>query len=133
MSELYILPIACRNKKNFFSSKIGMIDDGSELFGTKSGDGFADLALYDDNQDGVIDENDAVFRQLKLTSFGPNGQFTMEPIANREVGAIFLTNILTLLGLESEPGRTDAIIKKTGLFLTEDRKGHLIQHLDYLV
>ena len=34
----------------------GVINDGSELFGTKSGDGFADLAAYDADGNGWIDE-----------------------------------------------------------------------------
>lgn len=42
------------------------IDDGNELFGPQSGDGFADLAHYDDNKDGKIDKQDAVFTQLKV-------------------------------------------------------------------
>lgn len=34
----------------------GEIDNGTELFGTKSGDGFADLARYDLDYNGWIDE-----------------------------------------------------------------------------
>ena len=39
----------------------GKINDGSELFGTKSGDGFGDLREYDSDGNGWIDENDDVF------------------------------------------------------------------------
>ena len=39
----------------------GKIDDGSELFGTKSGDGFADLAEYDSDGNGWIDEKGRVY------------------------------------------------------------------------
>ncbi len=44
----------------------GRLDDGNELFGTKSGNGFADLAAYDEDGNGWIDENDAVFDLLKV-------------------------------------------------------------------
>lgn len=44
----------------------GIINDGSELFGTKSGDGFRDLAAYDEDGNGWIDESDSVFNQLKV-------------------------------------------------------------------
>ncbi len=37
------------------------INDGSELFGTSSGDGFKDLATYDEDENGWIDENDSIF------------------------------------------------------------------------
>jgi hypothetical protein len=43
-------------------------DDGSELLGDINGyeNGFANLAIYDENKDGVIDEKDAVFAKLLL-------------------------------------------------------------------
>ena len=44
----------------------GVINDGSELFGTKSGDGFADLAEYDADGNGWIDENDPIFDKLLI-------------------------------------------------------------------
>ncbi|RED53824.1 hypothetical protein [Aestuariispira insulae] len=49
----------------------GRIDHGGELFGDQHGarDGLAELARFDDNQDGVIDSQDAIFDKLKL-SFG---------------------------------------------------------------
>ncbi len=50
----------------------GVINDGSELFGTstilvdgsKAGSGFEALAQYDENGDGIIDEKDAAYSQL---------------------------------------------------------------------
>ena len=44
----------------------GAVDDGSELFGDQNGarNGFEELAKFDDNGDGVIDTNDAVFDRL---------------------------------------------------------------------
>ena len=44
----------------------GEIDDGSELFGTKSGDGFKDLSEYDSDGNGWIDEADEIFDKLRL-------------------------------------------------------------------
>lgn len=44
----------------------GKINDGSELFGTSSGDGFKDLAEYDEDKNGWIDENDSIFSKLKV-------------------------------------------------------------------
>lgn len=45
-----------------------LVDDGRELFGDQEGDehGFAKLSRYDDNNDGIIDENDSVFNDLRL-------------------------------------------------------------------
>lgn len=44
----------------------GRIDNGNELFGSDTTDGFAILATYDSNGDGVIDANDSVFADLKV-------------------------------------------------------------------
>ena len=49
-------------------NKDGKINNGTELFGDQNGaaDGFAELAKFDDNQDGKIDANDVVFSALIL-------------------------------------------------------------------
>ena len=52
----------------------GLIDNGSELFGnntilkdgTKSNNGFDALADFDDNKDGKIDAEDAIYNQLEV-------------------------------------------------------------------
>lgn len=46
----------------------GKINDGRELFGDQNGakDGFEELAKYDDNLDGLIDQQDGVFSSLVL-------------------------------------------------------------------
>ena len=44
----------------------GKIDNRSELFGGGVGDGFAKLASFDSNHDGVVDAKDADFGKLKV-------------------------------------------------------------------
>jgi serine-aspartate repeat-containing protein C/D/E len=44
----------------------GAIDDRSELFGGGVGEGFADLATFDSNGDGVVDASDIAFESLSL-------------------------------------------------------------------
>ena len=50
------------------SNANGAIDSGKELFGDQHGapHGFAELAKYDQNLDGMIDAQDAIFEQLLL-------------------------------------------------------------------
>jgi hypothetical protein len=50
--------------------KDGKIESGRDLFGDINGyeNGFANLAFYDDNKDGVIDAKDKVFNKLLLWS-----------------------------------------------------------------
>ena len=51
----------------------GKINDGTELFGTASGNGFADLAAYDEDGNGFIDEGDEIFDKLKIWIMDENG------------------------------------------------------------
>ena len=53
----------------------GVINDGRELFGEQHGarNGFEELKRFDDNGDGVIDKNDAVFNELRLFRDNGNG------------------------------------------------------------
>ncbi len=44
----------------------GQIENGVELFGNAEMDAFTDLAGYDSNQDGVIDQSDDVWSDLKV-------------------------------------------------------------------
>lgn len=44
----------------------GTINDHSEMFGTETLRGIEHLGLYDSNDDGVIDENDDVWKDLKV-------------------------------------------------------------------
>ncbi|MFI0459116.1 MAG: calcium-binding protein, partial [Candidatus Thiodiazotropha endolucinida] len=44
----------------------GRIDNGGELFGNASADGFTMLAQYDDNLDGVINAQDAIWGDLQI-------------------------------------------------------------------
>jgi Ca2+-binding RTX toxin-like protein len=44
----------------------GTIDNGSELFGAPTRDGYEVLETYDNYRDGVIDSKDAIFADLKL-------------------------------------------------------------------
>lgn len=70
----------------------GQIDDGRELFGDQNGarNGFAELSRYDDNQDGRIDLQDAVFQRLSLLRFDAGGEQRSQSLAKAGVSAIHL-------------------------------------------
>lgn len=70
----------------------GRIDDGRELFGDQHGaaNGFAELARYDDNADGRIDAQDAVFERLRLLRFDTDGNQQTQSLRQAEVSAIEL-------------------------------------------
>lgn len=108
----------------------GMINDGSELFGTSSGNGFADLAKYDEDGNGWIDENDAIWDKLKIWCKDENGNDVLYRLADKGVGAICLQNAATDFTLKGQEGQTRGAIRNTGVFLYENGSAGTIQHVD---
>ena len=108
----------------------GTINDGSELFGTKSGDGFADLAAYDDDGNGFIDEADEIFQKLKIWVMDENGNQQLVSLLDKGVGAICLKNAATDFSLTDQENATRGMIRKTGFFLYENGGAGTIQHVD---
>lgn len=107
----------------------GEINDGSELFGTASGDGFADLAKYDKDGNGWIDENDEIWKHLKIwvqTEKGPE----LYSLAEKGVGAICLNKVPTYYTQYGKDGQVDAVVRSTGMFLYENGRAGSMQHLD---
>ena len=107
----------------------GIINDGSELFGTKSGNGFADLAKYDEDGNGWIDENDAIWSKLRIWCKDENGNDVLYRLADKGVGAICLQNVATDFTMQ-ESGKTQGVVRSTGIFLYENGLAGTIQHVD---
>lgn len=109
----------------------GKIDNGSELFGTKSGDGFADLEAYDIDKNGWIDEADAIFDKLRIWYKDENGNDRLVKLKEAGIGAICLRNTDTQFSLNNHTtNRTNAYIRKSGIFLYENGGVGTVQHLD---
>ena len=111
----------------------GRINDGSELFGTHSGDGFRDLAAYDQDQNGWIDENDSIFHKLKVWTKDRDGNDKLLSLEEADIGAIYLGHISTGFDLnDDETNETNARIQSTGIFLHESTgEAGTIQHVDF--
>ena len=109
----------------------GKIDDGSELFGTKSGNGFADLSLYDDDKNGVIDENDAIFDKLRIwqKSALENQLITVK---QARVGALLLENVSSMFSYQ-QGGIKSADLRSSGIALFEDGRASWMSHVDFYV
>ena len=112
----------------------GKVDDGSELFGTKSGDGFRDLAAYDEDKNGWIDENDDIFDKLKIWFKDSQGNDRLLNLKEADVGAIFLGKASTEYHLNDEDtNKTNAVIQSTGVYLKESGGVGTVQHVDMAV
>ena len=112
----------------------GRIGDGSELFGTKSGDGFKDLAAFDEDGNGWIDENDSIYSKLKVWTKDEAGNDYLINLKDADVGAIYLDNADTQFSLKDGNNRLNGEIKKTGIYLHESTgAAGTLNHVDLAV
>lgn len=113
----------------------GRVDNGRELFGALSGNGFADLAALDGDGNGWIDSGDAVFTRLQVWRMGADGNPTLTALADTGVGALGLGSVATEMGLY-RPGNATAAgeqlgqLRRSGLYLMESGQAGLLQHID---
>ncbi|MED9902777.1 MAG: hypothetical protein UFG06_01200 [Lachnospiraceae bacterium] len=108
----------------------GHINDGKELFGPKSGSGFNDLAAYDEDGNGWIDENDAIWSKLKIWCKNEDGTDSLYTLSDKGVGAVCLQNATTDFALNGAGNQTNGYIRNTGIFLYENGNVGTVQHLD---
>ncbi len=109
----------------------GKINDGSELFGAKTGDGFRELAQYDQDKNGWIDENDEIFSKLSVWVQCGDGESKLLSLAEANVGAIFLGSQESQFSLADSSGDVGAMARRTGIYLKETGEAGTVQHLDF--
>jgi hypothetical protein len=114
----------------FDRNQNGKIDDGRELFGPATNDGFAELATLDDDHNGWIDENDAAFAKLQIWSRDAAGKEQLQSLAEAGVGAIALSRIATPFELKNNANELLGQVRNTGIFLQEDGVAGTIQQID---
>lgn len=107
----------------------GTVDDGSELFGPKTGSGFGELAEYDEDQNNWIDETDEIFRELKIWSVNPQGVKTLVGLKDAGVGAIFIGHVSSQYQIK-EGSELLAKIRETGTYLRENGLAGTIHEID---
>lgn len=110
----------------------GTINSGGELFGTESGNGFSDLAAYDGDKNGWIDENDPIFNKLRIWTVDESGKSQLIALGQQGVGAIYLGNVSTQFDLK-QGASTEGKIQRSGVFLNENGSAGTIQHVDLKV
>jgi len=110
----------------------GIIDNGSELFGTQSGDGFADLSKYDDDKNGWIDENDAIFDKLQIWQ-KTDTKDKLIGLGEVGIGAIFLGDTATPFSLKSETNQLLGEIRKSSFVLFENGRAGVISQIDLAI
>lgn len=118
----------------FDSNNNGIIDNGNELFGTKSGNGFKDLSVHDGDKNGWIDENDSIFNKLKIWQKDEHDNNRLVSLLDLNVGAIYLGDIQSGYKYQNMIDDTMAVQKSNGIFIKEDGSGAgMVSSLDMAV
>lgn len=110
----------------------GTVKDGGQLFGTQNGNGFADLARYDNDGNGWIDENDSIFDKLRIWTWDETGSSKLIGLGEVGIGAICLSYANTQYSLQQQ-GQTNGYLRSTGFFLRENGTAGTVQHVDMVV
>lgn len=108
----------------------GIINDGKELFGPISGNGFAELQALDSDGNDWIDENDPVFQQLQIWTKDAAGNDRLSSLKESKVGALFLGNVSTEFSIKNAQNAAQAQLVSSGVWLTEDGKANTLQQID---
>ena len=109
----------------------GRVNDGIELFGTLSGDGFADLAEYDEDGNGWIDEADSIYNRLRIWTRNGAGGDQLLALGDKNIGAPYPGKIAPDFSLKnSENNKLQGQVRASGLFLFESGAVGSLQQLD---
>lgn len=111
----------------------GIINDGSELFGTRTGDGFKELSVFDEDNNGWIDENDPIYEKLRIWIKDDKGNDQLLALGQKGVGAIYLGNAAADFSLKNSDNSTNGQIKRTGIYLKENGSAGTVQHVDIAI
>lgn len=106
------------------------INNGSELFGPESGNGFQDLAAYDLDGNNWIDENDSIYDKLRIWTKDGAGNDVLFAIGEKGIGAIYLDSAASLFSIKDTQNSLLGQVQSTGIFVRENGLAGTIQQID---
>ncbi len=111
----------------------GTINDGTELFGPQTGNGFAELAKFDGDGNGWLDENDPIYAELKIWMADQSGSLALFSLSELDVGAIFLGAEDTEFTFKDDQNNSLAHLKSSSIALGEQGTVFYLGELDLFV
>jgi hypothetical protein len=111
----------------------GKINDGTELFGALTGDGFSELADFDTDNNNFIDENDSIYDKLRIWQKDDDGRDRLLALGQTGIGAIFLGSIVSPFDIKTHDNILLGRVKSTGIFLRENGSAGSMQQIDLVV
>ncbi len=110
----------------------GTIDDGSELFGPSTNDGFGELSQYDSDGNNWIDENDSIFDDLRVWTKNESGDESLIALGQTGIGALYLGDVGADMAYNKSANESMAHLKSNSIFLREDGTAGIISSFDFL-
>lgn len=106
------------------------INNGLELFGPATGQGFGELAQLDSDGNGWLDENDPRYAELRVWMRDAAGNDSLTSLAENNVGAIFLAPVKTAFALKDSGNALQGQLRETSIFLAENGGAGAVQEID---
>jgi len=109
----------------------GKINQGSELFGTILGNGFEELAQYDEDKNNWIDENDAIWNKLRIWNGGQSEEKALLAIGEVGVGAIYLNATQANFTYKTSENEGLGELRASSIYLQENGAVGTISQIDF--
>lgn len=110
----------------------GLIDNGNELFGPNTNNGFEELRAYDSDNNNWIDENDSIFKDLLIWSKDESGEDTLIGLGQSGIGALYLNEVKSNFTYNKSINESMARLKSSSIFLREDGTAGMLSSLDFI-
>lgn len=111
----------------------GVVNDGSELFGPRTGQGFAELAQFDEDGNRFIDEGDSIYHRLRIWTMNEDGSSQLVALGDKNIGAIFLGHVSTPFQLKDSGNQSLGEIVRSGIYLSEGGQVGVVQEINLSV
>lgn len=111
----------------------GVINNGSELFGPTSGNGFTDLRVYDEDHNDWIDEADSVFGKLRVWIKDADGQDNLYSLADKGIGALYLNPVNSEFSVKDNGNVLQGQVRSSSIYVNETGTIGSVQQLDLAI
>ncbi|MFA7381970.1 MAG: hypothetical protein WC001_00820 [Desulfurivibrionaceae bacterium] len=117
----------------FDRNRDGKINNGLELFGPATGQGFGELAQLDSDGNGWLDENDPLYAELRVWMRDEAGNESLASLVQNKVGAIFLSPAKTAFALKGSGNELLGQLRESSIFLVEEGGAGTVQEIDLAI
>lgn len=111
----------------------GKVENGKELFGPATNDGFGELAALDDDGNGWIDGGDAAFSRLGVWQPADGLEGSLTSLSAGGVGALFLGRLETPFEIRDGANESLGAVRASGVYLNEDGTAGTLRQIDLSV